>query len=96
MDENNQTRLHKIVGKCLYYDRTIDSTMLMALNSLVAVQINPTTKTTIQITYILNYSVTHPDTVREYRRSSIILYIYLDASHISEPEARSRAGGYFS
>ena len=47
------------------------------------------------MTKILNYSASHPDAVTEYRRSIIILRIYLDKSYISEPEAGSRAGGYF-
>ena len=37
LDENNQKRLPKIVGKLLYYDISIDPPMLMALNSLEAV-----------------------------------------------------------
>ena len=67
----------------------------MALNSLVAVQ----TKLTIETaknTQFLNYSATHPDAIKGYIKSGIILHIYLDASYISEPEARSRARGYFS
>ena len=67
----------------------------MALNSLVVVQTKPTIETTKQITQFLNYSATHPDAVIEYRRIVMILYNVLDASYISEPEARSRSGGYF-
>ena len=79
----------------MYYSRATDPTMLMALNSLEQVQINPTTETTKYITQFLNYSTSHPYSVTEYRRSRMILHIYLDASYISEPEARIRAGGYF-
>ena len=68
----------------------------MIINSLAEVQTKPTIDTTKQITKILNYSGTHPDAVTEYRRSGIILHVYLDVSYISEPEARSRAGGFFS
>ena len=38
LDENNEKRLQKIVGKFLHYARSIDPTMLMALNSLVVIQ----------------------------------------------------------
>ena len=69
--------------------------MLMALNSLAAVQKNPTIETAKQITQFLNYITTHPDTITEYRKSGLVLHIYSDASYISEPEARSRAGEYF-
>ena len=69
--------------------------MLMALKSLAAVQTKPKIETAKQITQFLNYSATHPDAVTEYRKSGMILHIYLDASYISEPEAQSRAGRYF-
>ena len=70
--------------------------MFMSLNSLAAVQTKPTIKTAKQITQFFNYSVAHPDAVTEYKRSGMIIQIYLDASYISEPEARSRSGGIFS
>ena len=95
LDEKNQKILQKIVSKFLYYARAIDSTMLMSLNSLAAVQTKPKIETTKQITQFINYSATHPDAIIEYRKSGMILHIYSDASYISELEARSRAGGYF-
>ena len=95
LDENKQKILQTIVGKFLYYSRDIDPKMLMVLNSLVAVQKNPKIETEKQITHFLNYSVTHPNAITEYRKRVIILHIYSDASYISEPEARSRAGRYF-
>ena len=70
--------------------------MLMALNSLAVVETNPTIETKKQMIQFLNYTVTHPYAITEYRKSVMILHIYLDASYISEPEARSRPGGYFS
>ena len=69
--------------------------MLMDLNSLAAVQTNPTIETAKQITHFLNYSATHPDAIKEYIKSGMIIHIYSDASYISESEAKIRAGGYF-
>ena len=83
LDDNNQKRLQKITGNFLYYARTIDPTMLMALNSLAEVNIKPKIETVKQITQFLNYSATHPDAVTEYRIIGIILHIYLYASYIS-------------
>ena len=80
MDERNQKRLKKIVGKLLYYARSIDPIMLMALNSLAAVQTKPKIDTAKQITPFLNYSATHPDAITEYRKSGMILHMYSDAS----------------
>ena len=62
LDKRNKKRLHNLFGKFLYRDKAIDPTMLMALNLLMVVQKNPKTETAKQITYFLNYSVTHPDT----------------------------------
>eukprot|EP00957_Ditylum_brightwellii_P066482 5047555-Ditylum_brightwellii.AAC.1 len=45
---------------------------------------------------ILNYCATYPDAVLRYYKSDMVLYVYSDASYLSEPEARSRAGGHFS
>ena len=69
--------------------------MLRVLNSLVAIQTEITVGTTKYITNLLNYCALNPDVVTEYRRSDIILHLYSDASYLSEPEAHSRAGGYF-
>ena len=87
MDEHNQKRLQKIVGKFLYYARDTGPTMLMALNSLVAVQTKPKIETAKQITQFLNYSAIHPDAIIEYRKSGTIIHIYSNASYISEQEA---------
>ena len=95
LDESNQKGIQKIVGKFLYYARSIDPKIIMALNSLAAVQTKPTIETAKQITQFLNFSASYPDAVTAYRRRGVILHIYLDVSHISEPEARSRAGGFF-
>ena len=69
--------------------------MLIDLNSLAAVQTNPTIETAKKTTQLLNYSVTHPDAITEYRKSGMIIHIYYDASYISEPEAQIRDGEYF-
>ena len=63
LDDNNQKRLYKIVGNFLYSSRAVDSTVLMALNSLAEVQTKPVIKTAKQITRFINYSAIHPDTV---------------------------------
>ena len=95
LDESNQKGIQKIVGKFLYYARSIDPKIIMALNSLAAVQTKPTIETAKQISQFLNFSASYPDAVTAYRRRGMILHIYLDVSHISEPEAQSRPEGYF-
>ena len=79
----------------MYYGRAIETTMLISLKSLVVVQTKPKNKIAKKITQFFNYSASHSEAVPEYIRSGMILHIYSDAYYISEPEARSRAGGYF-
>ena len=59
MDGTNQKRHWKIVGKFLYYDRAMDPTILMSLNSLATVQTKPTIETSKHITQFLNCSSSH-------------------------------------
>jgi hypothetical protein len=67
--------------------------MLVALGSLAAAK---TTEDTAQsITHLLNYCATHPNASIRYHSSAMILWIHSDASYLSEPKARSRAGGHF-
>ena len=75
LDENDKKILQKFLGKFLYYARAIYPTMLMAINSLAAVQTNPTIETAKK-TQFLNYSATHPDAVIERRKSGMIVHIY--------------------
>jgi hypothetical protein len=89
------TRLQQIIGVFLYYARAVDSTMLVALGTLAAAQTQATTNTTKLVTQFLDYAATHPDASVCYFPSEMILHIHSDASYLSEPGARSRAGGLF-
>ena len=60
----------------------MDPTILMVLNSLLAVQTNSTIEIAKKNLF-LNYSVTHTDTVTEYKIIGMILHLYLDAYYIS-------------
>jgi hypothetical protein len=44
--------------------------------------------------HFLNYCATHPCATLRYSASDMILHIYSDALYLTEPEARSRAGGH--
>ena len=63
LDDNNQKRLKNYFGNFLYYPIEVDPTIIMALNSLVVVQTNPTIKNAKQVPRFLNYSATYPDKV---------------------------------
>jgi Reverse transcriptase (RNA-dependent DNA polymerase) len=89
------TRPQEIIGVFLYYARAIDSSMLVALGSLAAAQSNATEATNIAALQLMDYAHTNPNASVRYHASDMILHIHSDASYLSEPKARSRAGGLF-
>eukprot|EP00804_Cyclotella_cryptica_P002988 CCRYP_005998-RA/>CCRYP_005998-RA protein AED:0.39 eAED:0.39 QI:0/0/0/1/1/1/2/0/315 len=55
----------------------------------------PTQDTMIQTLQLLDYLATQEEAVLTYHASDMILAVHSDASYLSEPHARSRAGGHF-
>ena len=47
------------------------------------------------IKQLLDYVATHPNARIRYVASDMILNLHSDASYLSEPKAKSRAGGHF-
>ena len=47
------------------------------------------------IKQLLNYVATHPNAGIRYVASDVIINLHSDASYLSEPKAKSRAGGHF-
>ena len=79
----------------LYYFIAVDPTMFTTLGSIAAQQSKVTEKTYADTLWLLNYAATHPNAKIHYTNSDMILYIHSDASHLSEPRSRSRAGGHY-
>jgi hypothetical protein len=69
--------------------------MLTALSSIASAQAEPTEDTLSNIKIFLDYAATHQDAVLTYHASDMVLVVHSDASYLSEPKARSRAGGHF-
>ena len=67
----------------------------MALSEISSQQSALTENTTKRVNQFLDYTWTHPDAIIRYRASDMILNVHSDASYLSAPKARSRAGGYF-
>jgi hypothetical protein len=102
-DENNSpalsakdvNKLQQLTGTLLYYDRAVDTTLIITINVLASAQTRATSDTADKVIKLLKYCTTHPETKIRYHASDMILYIHSDASYISEREAKSRAGGFF-
>ena len=83
------------MGSFLYYGRATDITILTALSAIAGEQAKPTEKTLKRVKQFLDYMWTHPDARIRFRASDMVLNVHSDASYLSAPKARSRAGGYF-
>ena len=68
--------------------------MLTALSSLMSKQAAPTVRTMQKCLQFLDYAASQEDTIITYQASDMRLAIHSNASYLSEPKARSRAGGH--
>jgi hypothetical protein len=91
----DQKRVQEVIGVLLYYARAVDCTLLTALSSLATDQAHGTEATMRALTQILNYCASHPSATVRFHASDMVLWAHSDASYLSVPKARSRAGGYF-
>jgi hypothetical protein len=93
LEASGKQRIQEIVGVLLYYARAVDSTMLVALGTIASAR---TTEATAKaVAHLLNYAASNPDATIRFHASGMCLKIHSDASYLSEPKARSRAGGHF-
>jgi hypothetical protein len=92
--DTQRLTLQKVVGTFLYYGRAVDPTMIHALNTLASAQAKGTQATVQAMTDFMNYCATYPSSTIRYQASDMILHCHSDAAYLTEPEARSRAGGH--
>jgi hypothetical protein len=87
--------VQEVCGKFLYPARTVDNTMMHALNELCIAATKGTQATAKALAHFLNYCASNPEAEIIYRRSDMILTIDSDAAYLVAAKARSRAAGYF-
>ncbi len=87
--------IQQLCGKFLYLGRAIDSTLLCPISTLAAQSSNPTEDKMQCATQLLDYLGTQEEAILTYNASDMILAVHSDASYLSKPKVRSRAGGYF-
>jgi hypothetical protein len=86
--------IQEVMGVFLYLARDVDSIMLTALSSLVSEQAAPTERRMQKCLQFLDYTASQEDAIVTYQASKMRLEIHSNASYLSEPKARSRAGGH--
>lgn len=93
--KEEQTFIQHVTGTFQYYTRPVDPPMVVALSAIAAEQSKPTERTLEKTLYFLDYVASHPNAILTHNKSSMVLAVHSDASHLSAPNARSRAGGHF-
>lgn len=87
------SRLRAIVGVFQWYARGVDPTLLSALSIIASRQHEATEDVERMALRLLGYVKHYPDATIIYHASKMQLCAHSDASHLSESQARSRAGG---
>ncbi|EJK62273.1 hypothetical protein THAOC_17120, partial [Thalassiosira oceanica] len=95
LDKKGKRFIQQVCGKFLYYGRAVDSTLLMPISAIASQQANPTEETMRLTMQLLDYIASQDEAIITYSASDMVLAVHSDASYLSEPQARSRAGGHF-
>ena len=95
LNKKGKKFIQQVCGKFLYLGRAIDSTLLCPISAIASQSAQPTEDTLKQTKQLLDYLSTQEEAVLTYKASDMILAVHSDASYLSEPKARSRAGGHF-
>jgi len=95
LDEKGKKYIQQVCGKFLFLGRAVDSTLLCPISAITSQSANSTEDTMKQTQQFLDYVATQEDAVITYNASEIKLAAHSDASYLSKPKSRSRAGGHF-
>ena len=87
--------VQEVIETFLFYTQAVDSTMLKALSAIAAEQANPMTTILKKTMQFLDYAAKHDKAIVMNHASNMILVVHSDTLYLSEPQACSRAGGYF-
>eukprot|EP00957_Ditylum_brightwellii_P065391 4960628-Ditylum_brightwellii.AAC.1 len=90
-----KNRVHQVLSTLLFYARSVEPTMLVAISSITAQQAALTRNTVAEFFHLLNYAATQPDAVLRYHASGMVLHIHSDTSFMPKTKVHSHAGGYY-
>ena len=95
LDKAGKKFIQQVCGKFLFLGRAVDSTLLCPISAIASQASKPTEDTMEQTLQLLDYIASQDEAVLTYNASDMKLAVHSDASYLSEPQARSRAGGHF-
>ncbi len=87
--------IQQVCGKFLFLGQAVNSTLLYPISAIASQSANPTERTLELTHHLLDYLGTQEEAILTYNASKMVLAAHSDASYLSEPKARSRAGGHF-
>jgi hypothetical protein len=86
--------IQEVCGTFLFLARGIDGGILPALSTLALQQAQPTKNTMKLCKLFLDYMTSQEEPILTYKASNMVLAVHSNASYLSKPKARSRAGGH--
>ena len=87
--------IQKVCGKFfLFLGRAVDATLLCPISAIASQSATPTEDTMAHTKQFIDYVATQEEAVLTYNTSDMKLAAHSNASYLSEPKARSRAGGH--
>eukprot|EP00804_Cyclotella_cryptica_P003620 CCRYP_002239-RA/>CCRYP_002239-RA protein AED:0.33 eAED:0.32 QI:0/-1/0/1/-1/1/1/0/513 len=95
LDKKGKKFIQQVCGKLLFLGRAVDSPLLCPISAIASQLAAPTLDMMTQTLHFLDYLATQEEAVLTYHASDMILAAHSDASYLSKPQARSRAGGHF-
>ncbi len=96
LDNKAKQFIQQVCGKFLFLGRAVDSTLPCPISAIASQSSKPIKDTMRQTLQLLDYLATQEDAVLSYHASNMVLAVHSNASYLSKPKARSRAGGHFS
>jgi hypothetical protein len=94
LSKSGEKIIQEVCGVFLFLARVVDGGLLPTLGSLASQQANPTERTMELCKKFLDFMSCQEEAILTYRASDMVLAIHSVASYLSEPKARSRAGGH--
>ena len=95
VDAKTKKFIQQVCGKFQFLGQAVDSTLLCPISAIALQSANPTGETLKLTHHLLDYLGTQEEAVLTYNASKMVLAAHSDASYLSGPDARSRAGGRF-
>jgi hypothetical protein len=94
LDKTGKKFIQEVCRTFLFLARSIDGGILPALSALASQQAQPTENTMKLCKLFLDCMASQEEPIFTYKASDMVLAVHSNASYLSKPKARSRAGGH--